>query len=41
VSGISAKRAIYLDDYLYIVGDNKIAVLNELNWEKVKELEIK
>jgi len=41
VSGISAKRAIYLNDYLYIVGDNKIVVLNELNWEKIKELEIK
>jgi len=40
VSQISAKRALYINDYLYIVGDNKIVVLNELNWEKVKELEI-
>ena len=39
VSDISAKRAIYIDDYLYIIGDNKISVLNELTWEKVKELE--
>ena len=39
VSDISARRAIYLDDYLYIIGDNKIVVLNELTWERVKELE--
>jgi len=39
VSGISAKRAIYINDYLYIIGENKISVLNEINWEKVKELE--
>lgn len=38
VSGISARRAIYINDYLYIIGDDKIIVLNELNWEKVKEL---
>ena len=40
VSDISAKRAIYINDYLYIIGDNKIVVLNELNWDKVKELEL-
>ena len=40
VSEISAKRAIYINDYLYIIGDNKIIVLNELNWERVKELEL-
>ena len=40
VSQVSAKRAIYIEDYLYIVSDNKIVVLNEINWEKVKELEI-
>jgi len=39
VSDISAKRAIYINDYLYIIGDNKIVVLNELNWEKINELE--
>jgi uncharacterized secreted protein with C-terminal beta-propeller domain len=39
VSEISAKRAIYINDYLYIIGENKIVVLNELNWEKIKELE--
>lgn len=39
VSDIRAKRAIYLDDYLYIIGEDKITVLNEINWEEVNELE--
>lgn len=39
VSQISAKRAIYINDYLYIIGDEKITVLNESDWEKVNELE--
>jgi uncharacterized secreted protein with C-terminal beta-propeller domain len=38
VSGVLAKRALYLDDYLYIVGNDKIVVLNELTWERVNEL---
>jgi len=40
VSDIQAKRAIYINDYLYIIGDSKVTVLNELNWEKVNELEL-
>jgi uncharacterized secreted protein with C-terminal beta-propeller domain len=39
VSDIFAKRAVYINDYLYIVGENKLVVLNELNWEKVNEIE--
>jgi len=39
VSDIRARRAIYLDDYLYIIGDDQITVLNELDWEEVNELE--
>lgn len=34
------KRAIYLDDYLYIISDDIITVFNELNWEKVKEIDL-
>lgn len=41
VSEMQAKRAIYLDDYLYIIGEDKIVVLNELTWEKIKDLEFK
>lgn len=40
VSDTQAKRAIYINDYFYLVGDNKITVLNENDWEKVKELEL-
>ena len=39
VSNIRARRAIYIDDFLYIIGDNKLVVLNEINWEKVNEVE--
>lgn len=39
VSGISARRAVYINDYLYIIANNKIIVFDEINWEKVKELE--
>ena len=39
VSDISASRALYINDYLYLLGDNKLKVLNEINWEKIKELE--
>jgi uncharacterized secreted protein with C-terminal beta-propeller domain len=38
VSGIAAKRAIYIDDYLYIVGEDKIIVLDETNWEEINNL---
>lgn len=35
------KRAIYLNDYLYIIGEDKITVLNELDWKKVNELDLR
>ena len=40
VSGLRPKRAIYLSDYLYIIGESKITVLNENDWEKVNELDL-
>ncbi len=40
ISQNSAKRAIYIDDYLYIIGEDKITVLNELDWQKVNELDL-
>ena len=39
VSNVSAKRAIYIDDYLYIIGEREIVVLNEINWKEVNELD--
>jgi len=39
VTGISARRALYINDFLYVVGDSKIVVLNELTWEETSSLE--
>ncbi len=39
VSDIGAQRAIYMDDYLYIIGVNKITVLDENTWDEVNELD--
>jgi uncharacterized secreted protein with C-terminal beta-propeller domain len=38
VTDIQAKRAVYINDYLYIVGDQKVVVLNESDWTTVNEL---
>jgi inhibitor of cysteine peptidase len=40
VSGISARRAVYMDDYMYIIGDDSIVVLDENTWEEANELEL-
>lgn len=40
VSIVSARRALFLDNYLYIIADQKVVVLNEQNWETVKELSL-
>jgi len=40
VADIQAKRAIFINDFLYVVGENKLVVLDENSWEKVKELEL-
>ncbi len=37
VSGVSVQRAIYLEDYMYLIGKNEITVLDEKTWDKVKE----
>jgi len=41
VKDYNIKRAVYINDYLYMLGDNKVTVFNENNWEKISELEIK
>lgn len=40
VSNIQAKRAIYLDDYLYIIGDDEIVVFDEISWKEVNQLDL-
>ena len=39
VGGIHARRALYINDYLYIIGDDGMVVLNEVDWEKVSSLD--
>lgn len=39
VADILARRAIYINDYLYIIGDKKLIVLNEVDWEKISQLD--
>ena len=41
VSDIQARRAVYINDNLYILGDDKIVVLNESDWQVVNELDFK
>lgn len=36
----NVKRALYLDNYMYILADDYIAVLNEVDWEKVNEIDL-
>ncbi len=40
VSEIAVKRAIYIDDYLYVIGEGNLVVLDERNWERAGELEL-
>jgi len=40
VSGVNAKRAVYINDMMYIIGSNNVVVLDETTWNRVKELEL-
>lgn len=40
VSGQDVKRAVYIDDYLYLVGWNNIVVVDQNSWETVADIEI-
>jgi uncharacterized secreted protein with C-terminal beta-propeller domain len=35
--GMQAKRAVYVNNYLYIVTDNSLIVVDENTWERVKD----
>jgi uncharacterized secreted protein with C-terminal beta-propeller domain len=35
-----AKRAIYIDDYLYVLGMQEVVVLDETTWKRVKSLQL-
>lgn len=38
--GVNAKRAVYVNDILYVVTDNSIIAIDENSWERLKELTI-
>lgn len=38
ISSFQAKRAVYINDYLFVVSQDKIQVLNENDWTKAGEL---
>ena len=40
ISGYDVKRAVYINDNLYVIGNSKITVLNELTWQEVQTLEL-
>jgi uncharacterized secreted protein with C-terminal beta-propeller domain len=37
--GFGTKRAIYINDYLYFIGENKMTVVSEKDWKTVKTIE--
>ena len=41
ISDIRAKRAVFINDYLYILGESQVVVLDEKSWERVNELSFK
>lgn len=38
IQDISARRAVFIDNYFYIIGDQEIVVLNSENWDEVSRL---
>jgi uncharacterized secreted protein with C-terminal beta-propeller domain len=40
VSGYQVKRAVYIDDILYIIGEENITALDETTWKEVKTLKL-
>lgn len=40
ISVPNVKRALYIENYMFILADDYVAVLNENDWEKVNELEL-
>ncbi|KKS30257.1 MAG: hypothetical protein UV60_C0004G0030 [Parcubacteria group bacterium GW2011_GWA2_43_11] len=40
VSGYDVRRAVFIDQYFYVVGDEKITVLNENTWKEEKTLSL-
>lgn len=41
LSRYNVKRAVYLNDYLYVLAADGVVVLNELDWQEVNKLDFK
>ncbi len=39
ITGLTAKRAVYIGNSLYVVGESKIVVVDEKSWERIGELD--
>lgn len=39
ISNIQAKRAIYIDDYMYIIGETSLVVLDENTWQEINKID--
>ena len=40
ISADGVRRALYINDYLYVISQNNIAVINENDWQKVQDFSI-
>ncbi|MEM1981817.1 MAG: beta-propeller domain-containing protein, partial [Candidatus Hadarchaeales archaeon] len=40
VENRAVRRAVYLEDYLYVISEENLTVLNERTWETVNEIEL-
>lgn len=40
MENVTARRAVYLDDYLYVISEGNLTVLDERTWETVNEIEL-
>ncbi len=40
VKGFGVKRAVFIEDNLYVIGDANITVLDEKTWQEVKKLDL-
>jgi inhibitor of cysteine peptidase len=39
-TGGPALRAMYIDDYMYVFGGDELTVVDEQNWERIKQLKL-
>lgn len=40
ITGVRARRAVFVNDFLYIIGDSGLSVVEEKNWQTIKTLDL-